>query len=242
VDACETFLFYGIGVSDGLNRGPAGVSGTGVSVSGIGVSGTGVSVSGIGVSGTGVSVSGIGVSVGVGINVLVGGGMGVFVGGTGVCVFGGIKVEVKVERTRLVKVGVTVTKCLGVDVSDGKGAGESVSVGLIVGVGTNIVTACSVNAAAVSRLETARFTMLSGSIVIARWFFKSLIAIAETLQSRLIPIAPAARTPKGPEYSLAFTLAALLWRSGGCCGVCRSVISSAICPRSDSKIISHFCS
>jgi hypothetical protein len=209
---CETFFIYGIGVPDGSKRGPTGVSGGGIGVS-VSGGGMGVSVSG---GGTGVSVSvggGTGVSVGVGMKVFVGGmvgGIGVFVGGTGVCVFVGIKVEVKVERTRLVKVGVTVTKRLGVDVSDGKARGESVLVGTRVGVGTNIVTACSVSAAAVSRLETARFTIFSGSIVIAIWLFKSLVAIVETLHSRLKPIAPAARTPKGPAYSLAFTLVALL--------------------------------
>jgi hypothetical protein len=34
--------------------------------------------------------------------------------------------------------------------------------------------------------------------------------MAETLQSRLSPMAPAARIPKGPEYSLALTLVDLL--------------------------------
>jgi hypothetical protein len=58
------------------------------------------------------------------VSVIVGGGMcvGVFVG---------IKIEVKVGRARLVRLGVTVTKCLGVEVevSDGKGLGKSASVG-----------------------------------------------------------------------------------------------------------------
>jgi hypothetical protein len=71
-------------------------------------------------------------------------------------------------RGRLVRVGVIVTKRLGVDVdvSEGKGVGDRVAVGTRVCVGTNTVTACSVSAAAVSRLETARSTIFSGSIVI----------------------------------------------------------------------------
>jgi hypothetical protein len=50
-------------------------------------------------------------------------------------------------------------------VSEGRGVKEAVLVGVSVSVGTKIVTACSVRAAAVSRLETASSTMLSGSIV-----------------------------------------------------------------------------
>ena len=69
-------------------------------------------------------------------------------------------------RGRFVRVGVIVTKRLGVDVSVGKGVRVSVAVGTRVCVGTNTVTACSVSAAAVSRLETARSTIFSGSIVI----------------------------------------------------------------------------
>jgi hypothetical protein len=67
-----------------------------------------------------------------------------------------------------VRVGVIVTKRRGVDVdvSEGKGLGDRVAVGTRVCVGTNTVTACSVSAAAVSRLETARSTIFSGSIVI----------------------------------------------------------------------------
>ena len=193
--------------------------------------GTGVSLGG----GTGVSLGGIGVSVG-GIGVSVGGmgvlleGMTVFVGGIGVRVGGicvGILVGVNVGRARLVRVGVTVTKRLGVDVdvSDDRGAGESVSLGTSVCVGTNAVTTCSVSAAAVSKLETARSTILRGSIVLEMRLFKSPIAIADTLHKMLIPIAAAARTPKGPEYSLAFTLVVLLWRPGGRRDFCCSVIS-----------------
>ena len=78
--------------------------------------------------------------------------------------------------------------------------------------GTKTVTTCSVSAAAVSMLAYARSTILRGSIVIEIRRFKSPIAIAETLHNRLIPIAPAARTPNGPAYSLAFTFVVLLWR------------------------------
>jgi hypothetical protein len=42
---------------------------------------------------------------------------------------------------------------------------EAVWVGIAVGVGTNSVTDCSVSAAAVLRLETARSTIFSGARV-----------------------------------------------------------------------------
>jgi len=153
-----------------------------------------------------------------------------------VFVRGGMSVAVKVARDRLVSVGVTVTKCFGVDVdvSEGCGERESVFVGTIVGVGTNAVTACSVSAAAVSMLATAISTMFSGASVTRRiWLFKSPIAIEETLHNRVKPIAPATRTPRGPAYSRAFTLVALLGdveRSPSDCS-----------RRSDGEIIPHFC-
>jgi hypothetical protein len=81
-----------------------------------------------------------------------------------------------------------------------------VFVGTSVGEGTNSVTACSVSAATVSILENAKSTILIGCTAAATRCFKSLIAIVETLHSRLRPIAPAARIPRGPAYSLAFTL------------------------------------
>ena len=191
----------------------------------VGVSGGGGSV-GVSGGGIGVSVSvGKGVSVGNGVLVLVGMDMGVFVG---------TKAVVEVGRGRLVRVGVTVTKCFGVEVSEGRGVGESVLVGTRVCVGTNRVTTCSVRAATVSRLETAKSRTLSGSIVIEIWLFKSPIAIVETLHSTLMPIAAAARTPRGPEYSLAFTRVALLYRYRSGYDVC--------CRRSDVGIIPQFCS
>jgi hypothetical protein len=59
------------------------------------------------------------------------------------------------------RVGVNVE----VLVSEGSGVNEAVLVGVSVWVGTKTVTACSVSAAAVSRLETASSTMLSGWMV-----------------------------------------------------------------------------
>lgn len=174
--------------------------------------GIGVSVSVGGGTGVFVSVgSGTGVSVRVGSGV---GGTRVLVGGIGVFVRIGTRVEVRGGRTRLVPVGVTVTKRRGVDVSDGKGLGESVTVKMSVCVGTNAVTTCSVSAAAVSRLETAKSTIFNGSTVMGKCsrLVKSPIAIMETLHRRVKPIAPAARIPRGPAYSLAFTLVLLLRR------------------------------
>ena len=204
-----------------------GIVSTGVGGSDVG--GSGVAVSGGG--GTGVAVSGgggIGVSVSWGVAV----GTKVWVGGIGVFVLVGIGILVRVAgtavaleggRDRLVTVGVAVKKRLGV--LEGKGEeveveeGESVLVGIKVGEGTKAVTACWVNAATVSMFEKAKSTILMGCSVTAIWLLKSLIAIAETLHSRLIPITPAARIPRGPAYSLAFTLVFLLHRYGAGCGV-----------------------
>jgi hypothetical protein len=115
----------------------------------------------------------------------------------------GADVAVHGSRVLLGSVGVIVTKRLGV--SDGRSVdvreGPSVSVGsrLRVAVGTNCVTACSVRAAAVSRLDTARSTRFNGISVADTRRFRSPIAMAETLHSRLSPMAPAARIPRGPE-------------------------------------------
>jgi hypothetical protein len=110
----------------------------------------------------GVCVGGTGVRVGRGVFVRVG--IGVFVGG-GLEV-GLAKITVAVLRGFLVIVGVMVTKCLCVSVGCGvRDAGFSVLVGINVSVGTNAVTTCSVSAAAVLKLETARFTRLIGSSV-----------------------------------------------------------------------------
>jgi hypothetical protein len=164
--------------------------------------------------------------VSVGIRVFVGGisvgvlvGRGVFVDvGTGVLVGRGVDVRlgtrVGVAGSRVLRgmVGVMVTNRLGVSDGSGVREGVNVSVGTAVGVavGTKTVTTCSVNAAAVSRLETARSRILMGTSVTVIRRFKSPMAMAETLQSRLRPSAPAAKIPSGPEYSLALGLDGLL--------------------------------
>lgn len=91
----------------------------------------------------------------------------VAVGGRDVGVRLGAVVRVNVGRGLLVSVGVMVTKRLGVSDGEGvKGISEAVLVGVPVSVGTKTVTICSVSAAAVSKLDTARSRMLSGSSVI----------------------------------------------------------------------------
>jgi hypothetical protein len=134
-----------------------------------------------------------------------------------------------------------VTNRLGV--SDGSGVRDGVSVAVSVGtalgvaVGTNTVTTCSVRAAAVSRLETARSTRFRGAMVTEMARFKSPMAMADTLQSRLSPIAPAARMPRGPEYSLALDLVALLGMDGEASVLCLLIsISFSACY---SEILSH---
>jgi hypothetical protein len=196
--------------------------------------GIGVLVSG----GIGVLVSG-----GIGVFVLVGIGVFVLVGGMCVDVLVGTKVAVKGGRARLVTVGVAVTKrggVGGVEVLDGRGVkvAEKVFVGTRLGDGTNAVTACWVSAATVSMLENAKSTILTGWTVTSIWLCKSLIPMAETLHNRLKPIAPAARIPRGPAYSLAFTLIFLLKDFGGSCVVCSGVSSGVV--YSDSEIIPHF--
>jgi hypothetical protein len=53
------------------------------------------------------------------------------------------------------------------------------------------------------------------------------MAMTETLQSRVSPMTPAVRIPKGPEYSHAFTLRSFLGRGGETLGAGRVVL--AIC-------------
>jgi hypothetical protein len=94
-------------------------------------------------------------------------GTDVLVGGLEVRVGCGTKTAVAVLRALLVFRGVTVTKRLCVSVTRGvTDGGAPVPVGTRVSVGTNTVTTCSVSAAAVSKFETARSTILSGSSVI----------------------------------------------------------------------------
>jgi hypothetical protein len=173
------------------------VGGMDVSVAGgtVFVGGMDVSVAG----GT-VFVGGIGVSVAGGL-VFVGDGRGVLVAeGNAVLVRVGI-IAVAADPGRRVGVGGRGVREAGtVAISEGRGVRETVFVGTMVAVGTNAVTACSVNAAEVLKLLIARSTMSNGSISMAlrSRLLKSFIASAETLQSRLNPMTAAARTPRGP--------------------------------------------
>jgi hypothetical protein len=154
--------------------------------------------------------------------------VGVRVGGLDVGVRLGLITAVVVGGMRVLlgKVGVMVTKRLCVSVGCGVSDAEAgVPVGTKVSVGTKAVTNCSVRAAAVSKLETAKSTMLIGSSVMGIYRLRSPIAMAETLHSKLSPIAPAARIPRGPEYSRAFTLVSLLGRLGEMSDVDGVVIS-----------------
>ena len=127
----------------------------------------------VGGSGYG-GVSGVGVSVGRGVTVVgmrdgvrLGVRVRVAVGGRVVGVRLGTLVGVDVIRALRVPVGVIVTNPLGV--SEGTevgGTSDAVLVGVTVAVGTKTVTICSVRAAAVSKLATARSTIFSGSSVI----------------------------------------------------------------------------
>jgi hypothetical protein len=168
-------MVAGGGIGDGTSVLVGGTlvavgGGTSVAVGGIGVSvGTGVAVGGTGVL---VAVGGTGVFVRVGgISVLVGvGGIGVFVlvgARVGTFVGGGRGVFVSDSRGRRVAVGgIRVDVGTAVDVLvGGTGVLESVLVGTSVSVGTKTVTACSVRAAAVSKLATASSTMFNGGSV-----------------------------------------------------------------------------
>jgi hypothetical protein len=168
--------------------------GTGVFVGGSVGGGIGVLV-----GGRGVLVGGMRVFVAVGrlVFVKVGTGVRVRVGSCGTGVRLATKARVGASRVLLGGEGVIVTKRLGVFVSDGTELKVGVAVGCRVAVGTNTVTTCSVKAPAVSRFDIARLTRSMGRIGITR--FKSPMARAETLHSRLSPMAPAARMPRGPE-------------------------------------------
>jgi hypothetical protein len=96
-----------------------------------------------------------------------------------------------------VTVGVLEGSFVGVSVEVSVRANVAVT-GIGVGVRTNAVTACSVSAAAVLRLETAMSITFSGSRVVRLGCFRSSRAIAETLHRRLIPSTPAAKTASGP--------------------------------------------
>ena len=169
-----------------------GFHGAGVVSVGIGVS---VSI-GVGV-GKAVSI-GVGVSTRVAVGASVAVGTGVRVGGTsvpvGMCVGLGRRVLVgslEVGNLKAVGRGATV---VGKDVT--------VCVGRRVGVdvGMSSTNACLVRAPAVFRLETAAFTMSAGCKARAVVdCLRSSIAMPETEQSRLIPIAAATKTARSPR-------------------------------------------
>jgi hypothetical protein len=71
-------------------------------------------------------------------------------------------------------------------------------ISVVVEVGSKAATACSVNAAAVFKLEITKSMTFKGSIVIRPGLFRSFMAIAETPHKRPAPNRPAARTPRGP--------------------------------------------
>ena len=190
-----------------VTGGSVGTSVVGTAV-GSSVVGTAVGSSVVGTAVVGTSVVGTAV---VGVGVREGVMVGARVGGGRVGVRLAMMTGVRVDRGLLVAVGVIVTKRICVSVGWGvRDAGTGVLLGVIVSVGTKTVTICSVSAAAVPKLETARSTMLIGSSVMGIYRLRSPMAMAETLHSRLSPMAPATRIPKGPVYSLAFTLVDLL--------------------------------
>ncbi len=81
----------------------------------------------------------------------------------------GTGVRVAVGRGRRVRVegrGVKEARTVGVPEGSGVGLREAVAVRPAVGVGTNAMTACSVSAAEVLRLATAKSTMFTGSSVL----------------------------------------------------------------------------
>ena len=90
------------------------------------------------------------------------------------------------------------------------GVMEAVNVGVGVGIYSEISTA--VRAAAVLMgLEKAESTISWAPISEAPGVLGFARAAAETMQIRLNPNTPAARTVKGPEYSRILTLVSLLY-------------------------------
>ncbi len=145
-------------------------------------------------------LEGMGVLVGLGNKILVG-------------VRDGTRVEVAENLPSRVRVGgsgVQVTKCL-VGVTEAMAVGEgAVCVNVGVGVGMYSEIPTSVSAAAVLMgLEKAESTISWASISEAPGVMGFARAAAETMQIRLNPITPAARTVNGPEYSRTFTLVSL---------------------------------
>ena len=185
-------------IACGVSVGCSGVSVGGISVGGMGVSVGGISVGGMGVSvggGSGVSVGGMGVLVGLGNTILVG-------------VRDGTRVEVAVDLCSRIRVGgsgVQVTKSFLVAVTDGVTVGCSVNVGVGVGMYSEISTAVSATAVLMG-LEKAESTTSCAPKSEASDLLGFTRAAAETIQIRLNPSTPAAKTVRGPEYSRIFTL------------------------------------
>ena len=147
-----------------------------------------------------VSVSiGVTVSTRVAVGASVAVGTGVRVGGTAV------PVGMRVGLGRRVLVGsleVGNLKAVGIRGATVVGKDVTVCVGRSVGVevGMSSAKACIVSAPAVFRLETAAFTMSAGCKARAVVdCLRSSIAMPETEHSRLIPIAPATKTARGPR-------------------------------------------
>jgi hypothetical protein len=139
--------------------------------------------------------------VGAGVNVL-DGGIGVDVLGMRVAVFvivggdpgprvlvGGMEVRVGDAKT------VDVLELVKVGANDGVG----------VGVNTYCEITSTVKAAIVFRLENAEFTMFWGAMDTGCASSAPASATAETMQNRLRPSVPIARTVNGPLYALSFT-------------------------------------
>jgi hypothetical protein len=127
----------------------------------------------------------------VGINVAVGRGSRVRVGGRGV----------QVTKTLVEVLRGIVTEAVSV----------SVGLGVSVGVERNSSTSTTVSATTVLMgFENAESTISCGSRSDAPEVVGLVSAAAETIQIKLNPNAPAARTVKGPLYSLIFTLFSIL--------------------------------
>jgi hypothetical protein len=157
-------------------------------------------------------VGGTGVSVGLGTKVLVGVREGVLEG-----IRDAVSVIVALGSLSFVRVGgtgVQVTKGLvGVMYVIAVRVGEIVSVNVGVGVGINSAISTAVMAAIVLiGLEKAESTISPAPISETGDVLGLARAAAETMQIRLNPSTPAARTVSGPEYSRILTLVSLYLR------------------------------
>jgi hypothetical protein len=130
----------------------------------------------------------------VGGGFVVGGG-GLVVGGGGLVV-GGFGVEMGPGLS--VRVSVICGLAEGetaVEVEEGRGVAESAAKRNN-GVVSTCMAACTVKAETVFRLETAKSTILPGSRTMGVRELGLDRAIAEVIQSRLMPRTPAATTPR----------------------------------------------